>query len=116
MGIFSKIKGKTSAFDLDWGEVTPDVYDEKKNESSYICAHDYLSEESIKYSQILITGRVLWYQKYLHEATHNSISIDISGQYEIADSLKKREEVVRGLENKILSSNNTLSLEVYTIG
>ncbi len=38
MGLFKKKKvNSLSPFDLDWGEITPDIYNGETNEAFHIC-------------------------------------------------------------------------------
>ncbi len=83
MGIFRKKNKNISPIDLDWGEITPDAYNQDENNAFYVFGFHMIQEESRKMASKYITGKVLWYKYHLPENCSHSIKLDIRGQREI---------------------------------
>jgi hypothetical protein len=68
MGLFKKKKvNSLSPFDLDWGEITPDIYNGETNEAFHICNHYHISGKDVTYLeyslQVELSGIILIYLK-----------------------------------------------------
>jgi hypothetical protein len=104
----------TTEFKLDWGEITPDGYSEKKNEAVYVFNFNMMSDESRSLAQKFIVGKVLWYQKHLPDKCSHVMDLDLYGQeigYEFDLMDDWREETL----DKIKKDQKKIVLEMNMI-
>ncbi|WP_343304133.1 hypothetical protein AAHN97_21410 [Chitinophaga niabensis] len=76
---------------LDWGPVTPEGANLKKNEFIHVYNHDLSSTEKVDRTIRFITGRLLHYDLHLPPDPIHIIKIDARGQ-QIDDSTDQRIE------------------------
>jgi hypothetical protein len=81
--LFKKSKSVPNPFELDWGEITPDIYEKDKNEITNVAAHFISNEDGQRFSPIYVAGRVLWYNEHLPTELKQRVLLDIRGQDEI---------------------------------
>lgn len=116
MGLFSRKKKKeeTSPFELDWGEVTPDLVNSEKSEYTNVSNHYLVNDLGREYSPIFTAGRIIWYAKHIPSEYKSSILLDIRGQDEIkynTDLKKKWGKETRGrIERSLKGIELTINL------
>lgn len=75
MGLFSK-----NPYDLDWGKVSPDGYNEAEKIALSVLNFDISSAEKIDRCIIYCSGKVLWLDKHLPKDTTQKVVFDLRGQ------------------------------------
>jgi hypothetical protein len=112
MGLFKKKKvNSLSPFDLDWGEITPDIYNGETNEAFHICNHYHISEEGRNISRIFTSGRVVWYHPHLPKKSSHHIRLDIRGQNEISFEIEQHREWKKQVQIAV-SRKDKIELEI----
>lgn len=74
-------KYEDNPFELDWGAVTPEKYNESSKEAFYVCNFLMRTEEARAIVKSFLCGRILWYDKHLPEHSSHRIRMDIRGQH-----------------------------------
>src|SRR3989344_9031928 len=110
--IFKKSKQENDPFKHDWGQVTPDLYNEKKNEAVHVFNFNMTSEESRHLAQKFIVGKVLWYQKHLPDNCSHIMDMDIRGQEEIEFEFDLMNGWRTETLNKIKNHQKKMALEM----
>ena len=91
-------------FVLQWGEITPEGYDENINQALHVFNFYLLDEVARKYSSIFINGRVNWFVKHLPPLCAHLIRVDTSGQAISIEILNQwRDEVLNKLRKEFPS-------------
>jgi hypothetical protein len=75
MGLFSK-----NPYDLDWGSITPDGYNDADKVALSVFNFDISSVEKIDRCIVFCVGKVLWLNKHLPKETTQKITLDLRGQ------------------------------------
>lgn len=97
MGLFSK-----NPYDLDWGNVTPDGYNEAEKMALSVFNFDISSAERIDRCIIYSVGKILWLNKHLPEETTQKVLFDLRGQpLPFLDRAKRmKEEILKTIQSK----------------
>lgn len=108
---FGEDKHENNPFKLDWGEVTPEKYNESVKEAFYVCNFCMKNEEARNSARLFLAGKVSWYSNHLPIGTLHRIRMDIRGQYIDFGKLKTwKSELVQLSEKK----GNVVSVEFHT--
>lgn len=75
MGLFSK-----NPFELDWGSITPDGYNEVEKTALSVFNFDISSAEKIDRCIVFCIGKALWLEKHLPAKTVQKFVFDLRGQ------------------------------------
>ena len=81
-------------FVLDWGGVTPEIFDEKTNTAVHIVNHNLELKENIQRSINFLIVRIRWFNHHLPEGVLQKIIIDARGQGITYESLKKMKAAI----------------------
>jgi hypothetical protein len=79
-------------FELDWGEVTPEGFDNNKNQALHVLNCFMQSPESRRLVLIYLIGRIVWFNKHLPPGCCHRIRIDTGGQFISVNVLNKWRE------------------------
>ncbi|RXK85273.1 hypothetical protein [Filimonas effusa] len=80
----------SSLFDLDWGQITPDGYNEELNQVLHVFNFDMSSKENLKRILSYITGRIIWMSYNAPLGSSHRVVLDIRGQpFALLDRAKK---------------------------
>lgn len=93
-------------FDLNWGEISPDLYDEKNNEAVYVFNFSFISPEARNLVKKFAVGKVLWYHDQLPKNCRQVVELDLRGQDEIKYELEIQDEWIEDASNRIKKINN----------
>lgn len=66
--------------ELDWGNVTPDGFNEGNNEAIFVYNVDLTSETNLLDTILFVSGRIIWNKNNLPENCSQQIVFDIRGQ------------------------------------
>lgn len=66
--------------DLNWGNVTPDGFNEKNNEALFVYNVDLTSQTNMLDTILFVSGRIIWNRNDLPENCMQQIVFDIRGQ------------------------------------
>lgn len=113
--IFKKSKQDNNPFKLDWGEVSPDLFSEEKNETVYVLNFDFLSQESRELAMDFTVGKILWYQKHLPNNCAHIIDLDLRGQDEIKYELEIQDNWRDDVLKKIKQVAPEIRIEINII-
>ena len=80
-------------FELDWGEVTPEGFDDSKNQALHVLNCFLQSTESRNLCQIFLVGRIVWFSKHLPPNCSHRVRLDTRGQSISVNTLYKWREV-----------------------
>lgn len=114
MGLFGKKKKSISVspFDLDWGEVTPDLISAEKSEYINISNHRLTSDFGKELSPIYTAGRIVWYTKHIPPTYKPLILLDIRGQDEIKFNSEVKKDWGKETRSRIENSVNGIELTI----
>lgn len=73
------------ANNIDWGGITPQGYNQEKNEALHVCNFDLSSEDKIENVILFIIGKILWAKNHLPKGCNQLIVFDVRGQ-ELGDN------------------------------
>lgn len=88
-------------YELDWGNVTPDGFDEKNQEIVHVFNFDISSKDKIDNCIIFSVGKIVWSHFHIPEGIKQKLVFDLRGQplvflerarkmkYDINEKLKK---------------------------
>lgn len=92
-------------FNLDWGPITPEGYDEENNQIIHVFNHNLEKKEYIQRSIIFIIGRIKFYKIHIPHGCSQKVVIDARGQTIIYSNLKS-------IKNKIIEIlNDNIKIE-----
>lgn len=94
-------KNDTSPFDMDWGEVTPDIYSKNKSQTTNISSHSLLNQNGRKLSPIFSAARIIWYSNHLPGDLSQKALLDIRGQREIKFNQEVHDEWRNEMNSRI---------------
>jgi len=112
--MFFKSKKETPVdpFELDWGEITPDGYNQNEKSSLCVFAHSLISEEARPLSSIFAAGRIVWYNNHLPEGTANKVLLDIRGQDAMKYEFEIQENWAKELRSRTIDVHSNMILEI----
>jgi hypothetical protein len=67
-------------YELNWGNVTPDGFNEEKKEVINIFNFDISSAEKISRCVIFSVGKIIWINKHIIKGTKQKVIFDLRGQ------------------------------------
>lgn len=82
----------TNPFELDWGEVTPEAFDDVNNQALHVLNSFLRSPESRDLCLVYLVGRVVWFSKHLPPNCSHRIRFDTRGQSISVNTLNKWRE------------------------
>jgi hypothetical protein len=114
MGLFGKKKKdiSISPFDLDWGEVTPDLISSEKSEYTNISNHYLINDLGRELSPIFTAGRITWYSKHIPSEYKPLVLLDIRGQDEIKFNTELKKNWGKGTRDRIENTVNGIELTI----
>ncbi len=65
---------------LDWGNITPEGFNEKQQEALHVFNFDISSVDKISMCTIFIAGKIFWTSKHIPNGVSQKIVIDLRGQ------------------------------------
>lgn len=98
------------AYQLDWGPITVEAYDEKKNQATIIFNCDLTTEEKSKDVIQYVVGRTLWCCRNFPPGVRIVLTFDIRGQ-DLALSKSKMFEIELQRLMNGLNSNNYIVVD-----
>ena len=66
-------------FSLDWGSITPEGYNEQKNEVVFIFNFDISSQDRIERGIVFAVGKLIWSMKNIPPCNYRVV-LDLRGQ------------------------------------
>lgn len=94
-------------YELDWGNVTSDGYNEEKQEIVNVFNFDISSDDKIDRCIFFSVGKILWNDIHIPEYTKQKIVFDLRGQPLVfLEKAKKMKEAILGSIKKMKPSLN----------
>lgn len=112
--IFRKNKQENDPFKLDWGQVTPDQFNEVKNESFYLFNFNMISEEARAQAMKFAAGKILWYAQQMPKCKHHA-RLDIQGQDEIKFKIEQHNDWRNNTLKRIKNKQPKIDIEISII-
>lgn len=112
MGLFGWNKKSKTHPEPDWGEISPEGYNEEKNSALLAFNVDMESETSREMAKKFIAGRVLWYKRHLPVNSSFLVFVDLRGQDEIAAQPAVREKWQQEMLSAIQQSEPGIKIDV----
>jgi len=103
---------QTTAYDLDWGNFTPEGFSAKEGTVMHVFNFDISSDEKINRCIIFSTGRILWAQRQIPKGTKQKITFDLRGQPIpfLTRAKKMTATILDALENNLEVENITIEI------
>lgn len=67
-------------YELDWGNITPEGFDQEKKEVIHIFNFDISSAEKVSKCSVFSVGKIIWVNKHIPKGTTQKVILDLRGQ------------------------------------
>jgi hypothetical protein len=103
MGLFSK-----NPYDLDWGSVTSDGYNDTEKLALNVFNFDISSIDKIERCTVFCVGKIVWLNRHLPAGTTQKIVFDLRGQpITFLDRARKMKDDIL---DKVRGTNSTIAV------